>query len=180
MIVLNFIVVGIVLAVLQTTIFMPTPVWFLAPDLYYVLVAYLAFRLDLVRSLIILFPLVCVLDVLSGTILGMYALICFSGHLLLRLLFAKLPIKQYLYQIPLVGLSYPVVTWVVYLLLELLEPGQQVSWYWWKMIVRAMLVTVISYPMFLMFDWLQKQSFRGLLPWNRLRLRADNRRRRQA
>ena len=165
------------LAILQTTLCMPTPTWLLAPDLYYVLVGYLAFHLDLPRSLIVLFPLVCVLDVLSGTILGMYALICFGGHLLLRLLSAKLPVKQYLYQVPLVGLSYLAVSWAVYLLLELLEPGQQVSWYWWKMLVRTVLVTALSYPLFLLFDWLQKQSHRSFLTWNRLRLRNDNRRR---
>lgn len=177
MVVLNFVVVGVVLAVLQTTLCMPTPTWLLAPDLYYVLVAYLAFHLELPRSLIVLFPLVCVLDVLSGTILGMYALICFSGHLLLRLLAAKLPVKQYLYQVPLVGLSYVAVSWAVYLLLELLEPGQQVAWSWWKMLVRTVLVTALSYPLFLLFDWLQKQSHRRFLQWNRLRLRNDNRRR---
>jgi rod shape-determining protein MreD len=179
MVVCNFIVVGLLLAILQTTICMPKLVWLLAPDFYYVLVAYLAFRMDLLRSLIILFPLVCILDVLSGTILGMYALLCFSGYFLLRLLSAKLPINQFLYQIPLVGLSYLAVSWVVYLLLELLEPGQQVSWFWWKMIVRTMLVALFSYPLFLLFDWLQKHSHRSFLPWNRLRLRTDNRRRRQ-
>ena len=116
MVVFNFIVVGLLLAILQTTICMPTPLWLPAPDFYYILVAYLAFRLDLMRSLIILFPLVCILDVLSGTILGMYALLCFSSYFLLRLLSAKLPVNQFLYQIPLVGLSYLAVSWVVYLL----------------------------------------------------------------
>jgi rod shape-determining protein MreD len=180
MVVFNFIVTGLLLIILQTTICMPTPIWLPAPDFYYVLVAYLAFRLDLLRSLIILFPLVCILDVLSGTILGMYALLCFSGYFLLRLVSAKLPVNVPLYQVPLVGLSYLAVSWVVYLLLELLEPGQQISWYWWKMIVRTILVTVVSYPLFLFFDWLQKHSHRSFLPWNRLRLRTDNRRRRQA
>jgi len=180
MVVFNFIVVGLLLAILQTTICMPTPIWLPAPDFYYILVAYLAFRLDLMRSLIILFPLVCILDVLSGTILGMYALLCFSSYFLLRLLSAKLPVNQFLYQIPLVGLSYLGVTWVVYLLLEFLEPGQQVSWSWWKMMVRMMLVAGLTYPMFFLFDWLLKHSHRSFLPWNRLRLRTDNRRRRQA
>ena len=89
MVVFNFIVTGLLLIILQTTICMPTPIWLPAPDFYYVLVAYLAFRLDLLRSLIILFPLVCILDVLSGTILGMYALLCFSGYFLTSAGFRK-------------------------------------------------------------------------------------------
>jgi rod shape-determining protein MreD len=179
MVVFHFIIIGLLLVIVQTTICMPTPVWLPAPDFYYVLVSYLAFRLDLLRGLIILFPLVCVLDVVSGTILGMYALLCFSGFVFLRQLSAKLPVNEILYQIPLAGMSYLVVSWGVYLFLELLQPGQQVTWSWWKMIVRALLVTVFSYPLFFLFDVIQKYSHRSFLHWNKLRLRSDNRRRRQ-
>lgn len=180
MVVFHFIVVGLLLVILQTTICMPTPVWLPAPDFYYVLVAYLAFRLDLLRSLIILFPLVCVLDVLSGTILGMHALLCFSAYFLLRQFSAKLPVNDIVYQIPLIGLSFLAVSWVVSLFLELLQPGQQVAWSWWRMLVRMVLVAMFSYPLFFLFDLIQKYSRHSFLPWNRLRLRSDNRRRRQA
>src|SRR5665647_1302055 len=115
MIVFNFIVVGLLLVIMQTTVCMPSPVWLLTPDCYYVLVAYLAYRLDLVRSLIVLFPLVCMLDVLSGTVLGMYAILCFSGYFFLRFISGKLPANESLYQIPLVGMSYLIVSWGVYL-----------------------------------------------------------------
>lgn len=179
MIVVNFIFVGLLLVILQTTVCMPSPVWLLAPDCYYVLVAYLAYRLDLLRSLIILFPLVCMLDVLSGTVLGMYAILCFSGYFLLRLISGKLPVNESLYQIPLVGLSYLVVSWGVYLFLRFFEPGELISWSWWRMIVRALLVTVLTYPLFYLFDLVLKYSHRSFFPWNRLRLRTDNRRRRQ-
>ena len=78
MLVLSFIVLGVLLVILQTTLCMPTPVWLLAPDFYYILVGYLAYRLDLVRSLLIILPLGCTLDVLSGTVLGMYSILCFG------------------------------------------------------------------------------------------------------
>jgi rod shape-determining protein MreD len=179
MIVVNFIFVGLLLVIMQTTVCMPSPVWLLAPDCYYVLVAYLAYRLDLLRSLMVLFPLVCMLDVLSGTVLGMYAILCFSGYFLLRLISGKLPVNESLYQIPLVGLSYLVVSWGVYLVLRFFEPGELISWSWWRMIVRALLVTVLTYPLFYLFDVVLKYSHRSFFPWNRLRLRTDNRRRRQ-
>lgn len=180
MVVVHFILVGVLLVILQTTVFMPSPVSLLSPDLHYVLVAYLAFRLDLLRSLIILFPLVCVLDVLSGMVLGMYALSCFSGYFLLRQVSSKLPVNEILYQIPLIALSYLAVSWAVYLFLELFAPGQQVAWSWWRMIVRMTLVAGTTYPLFFIFDLLQKYSHRSFLHWNKLRLRGDNRRRRAA
>jgi rod shape-determining protein MreD len=58
------------------------------------------------------------LDVLSGTMLGMYAILCFSGYFLLRFISGKLPVNESLYQIPLVGSSYLVVSWGVYLFLR--------------------------------------------------------------
>jgi len=176
--VLHFIVVGVVLAILQTTVCMRTPVSLIAPDFYYVLVAYLALRLDVLRSLIILLPLACVLDVLSGTILGTYALICFSGYFFLRQLANQLPLNQMVYHLPLISLSFLVVSWAVYLLLEVIQPGQQAAWSWWKMLLRMLLVALCSYPLFLFFDLIQKYSQRSFLSLSKLRLRTDNRRRR--
>jgi len=178
MVVLHFIIVGLLLTILQTTLCMRTPVSFMAPDFYYVLVAYLALRLDMLRSLIVLLPLTCVLDVLSGTILGSYALICFGGYFFLRQLAVRFPVNGILYHLPLIGFSFLAVSWAVYLLLELLQPGQQAVWSWWKMLLRMLLVTLCSYPLFLLFDVIQKYSQRGFLSWSTLRLRSDNRRRR--
>jgi len=180
MVVANFIAVGLLLAILQTTVCMPRTVWLLAPDLYFLLVAYLAFRLDVLRSLIILFPLACILDVLSGTVLGAYPLLCYGGYALIRTVASKLPITESLYKIPLIGLGYLAISWAVSLLLGLLEPEQLVAWSWWKMVVRALLVSALVYPLFFGFDLVQKYSHRNYLPWNRLRLRTDNRRRRRA
>ncbi|MCL2790539.1 MAG: hypothetical protein FWD79_07825 [Desulfobulbus sp.] len=178
MAVVHFIVVGLLLTILQTTLCMRTPVSFMAPDFYYVLVAYLALRLDMLRSLIILLPLTCVLDVLSGTILGSYALICFGGYFLLRQLAIKLPVNEILYHLPLISLSFLAVSWLTYLFFELLLPDQQASWSWWKMVLRMLLVALCSYPLFLLFDVIQKYSQRSFLSWSKLRLRSDNRRRR--
>lgn len=178
MVVVFFILAGILLVVLQTTVFMSSPVSSFSPDLHYVFVAYLALRLDLVRSLLILFPLVCVLDVLSGTVLGTYALSCFSGYFLLQQISSKLPVNELLYQIPLISLIYLAVSWALYLFLEFFAPGQQAAWAWWKMVIHMVLVAGATYPLFFLFDLLQKYSHRDFLPRNKLRLRSDNRRRR--
>ena len=177
MVILHFIAVGVVLAILQTTVCMRTPVSFMAPDFYYVLVAYLALRLDMLRSLIILLPLACVLDVLSGTLLGTYALICFGGYFFLRQLAGQFPTNAFLYHLPLISLSFLAVSWAAYLFFELLQPGHQAAWSWWKMLARMLLVALCSYPLFLLFDLIQKYSQRNFLSWSKLRLRSDNRRR---
>jgi rod shape-determining protein MreD len=177
MLVISLLLLGVLLVVIQTTFCMPTPVWLPAPDFYFVLVGYLAYRLDLVRSLLILLPLGCILDVLSGTVLGMYSVICFSGFFLLRFASDKLPVRESLYQIPLLGLSYLIVSWGVYLLMQALGLSALIAWSSWKMLVRTFLVMAFSYPLFLLFDLVRRGARHHLVPWSRLRLRADNRRR---
>ena len=128
MVVVSFILLGVLLVIVQTTLCMPSPVWWLAPDFSYVLVGYLAYRLDLVRSVIILFPLGCTLDVLSGTVLGLHSLLCYGGYFLLRFVSGKLPVLESLYQIPLVATSFLAVNWCAHVVItavdeELLLPN---------------------------------------------------------
>ncbi len=177
MVVGSFILISLLLVILQTTIFMPMPVWLFSPDFYFVLVAYMAYRMDVVSSLIVLFVLACLLDVLCGTVLGSYALICFGAYFFMKILSGKLPIRERLYQMPLMGIVYVIVHWLVYLLLEFLQPGQLVDWSWWRQAVRALLVVIVGYPLFLFFEKTYRFAHRSHLPWNRLRIRTDNRRR---
>ncbi len=175
MIVIGFTVLGVLLVVLQTSVCMIHPVWLLAPDFYYILVAYLAYRLDLLRSLIILFFLGCVLDVFSGTILGMYSLLCFSAFFLLRCAARKMPVSESLYQVPLIGVSYLVISWIAYVLVSIFEPGTLVEWYWWKMMVRTGLIVVFAYPLFRFFEYTHHWLGKGLFAWKKVRVRTDNR-----
>jgi rod shape-determining protein MreD len=46
------------------------------------------------------------------------------------------------------------------------------------MLIRALLVIALAYPLFFLLECVQKFSPGSLLPWNRLRLRTDTRRRR--
>ncbi len=175
MIVISFTLLAVLLVVMQTTICMLHPLWLLAPDFYYILVAFLAYRLDLFRSLFILFFLGCVLDVSSGTILGMYSLLCFVAFFLLRFLSQKMPVSESLYQVPFIGVSYLVVSWFIYIIATLFEPGGLVEWSWWRMIVRAGLIVLFAYPLFCFFEYIHKKMSSGLFSWKRLTVKSSNR-----
>ncbi len=175
MLVVAFLVIGLVLIILQTTLFMPTPVWPAAPDFYYILVAYLAYRLDLLRGLLILFPLSCVLDVLSGIVLGMYPALCFGGFFFLRFMAERLPVRESLYQVPMIAVSYLVVHWLVYVVLFFLEPAVLIPWSWPLVLLRAGLIIVFSFPLFRFFERINKRLQGGFFPLKRLRVRSGNR-----
>lgn len=175
MIVFVFIVLGLVLIVLQTSILMIHPLWVAAPDLYYILVAYLAYRFDLLRSLIIIFPLSWTLDVVSGVVLGMYPAVCFGAFLLLKVLSVKVPLRESFYQVPMIGVSYLVVSKTVYLGISLFEPRVLASWSWPEMLVRGGLMILLAFPLFRFFDCISKRLQRSFIPYRLLRVRAGNR-----
>lgn len=174
MLVISFILIGVLLITVQTTVFMLSPVWLMAPDFYFILVAFLAYRMDLFRSLIILFPLSCLLDVFSGIMPGTYTLLCFGGFFQLRLMAQKMPVNESLYQVPLIGVSYLAISWVVYIFLSFLDSTALVPWSWPKMLIRAGLVMLFAPLLFKIFTWLNKRMQRSFLPMRKLKVRSGN------
>jgi len=153
MLTLVFILIGLLLAAVQTTLFMPTPLWPVAPDLYYILVAYAACQFSLCRGFLILLPVSCVMDVYSGTAAGLHPAICGCGWLLLKFMSSKMPVRRPIYQLPLVAASHLLVSWLAALLLSLSQE-EDIVWAWPLMFLRAALVLLCSYPLFRCFDFL--------------------------
>jgi rod shape-determining protein MreD len=174
MLIFSFLITGLLLIVLQTTVFMLTPTWAAAPDFYYILVAYLAYRLDLLRGLVILLPLSCILDVFSGTILGMYPAICFIGYFLLKFISIKLPVRESLYQVPLIAVSYLVVCRLVFWSLDLMQPDTLVDWSWPAMLLRAALIILFSFPLFRFFEFFSRFFRSSLFSLKVRRSRSGN------
>ena len=177
MLTLSFIAVGLLLVVLQSTLFMPSPLWIASPDLYYILVGYLAYNFTFLRGIAVLVPVSMVLDVYSGTIIGMYPALCYLGYFLLKFMVAKMPVRKSLYQLPLVALSYLVVNWTLLLLLDFFQPQVIASWEWFPILLRVLLIYLFSFPLFRFFTFLDKKlrgkisakRFSHSLPGNQFR-----------
>ncbi len=174
MLIVGFSFLGLLLIILQTTLFMLTPTWAAAPDLYYIMIAYLAYRIDLLRGLVILLPLSCVLDVFSGTVIGMYPAICYGGYLLLKFISAKMPVRESLYQIPLVAVSFLVVHWLVFEVLNFVLPDVLIPWSWPLMLIRAGLIVLFSFPLFRLFEFLNHHLLGKFSTLKILRSRSGN------
>lgn len=175
MIAVTFILIGILLIVLQTSVMMVNPVWVASPDLYYILIAYLAYRFDLLRSLIILFPLSWIMDVFSGVIIGTYPAICFGAFFLLKIIDIKVPVRESLYQIPLVGVSYLVVHRVVYTFFSFLLPDSIPPWSWPEMFVKVFLLVIFAFPLFRILEYINQRLQKNVIPVRMLRVRSGNR-----
>ena len=154
MAVLVFILIGLLLIVLQTTVFMVNPVWPAAPDMFYILAAYLAYRFDLFRGLLVLVPVSVAMDVFSGVILGIYPAISLAAFGLLKLLAVKMPVRESYYQVPFVGVSYLLINKAAYLLLTFLWPEVPVPWSWPLMLLRVLLLMLFAFPLFKFFEYI--------------------------
>lgn len=179
MLVVYFILVGLLLVLGEATSAMHCTTDALPPDCHYILIAWLACRLEPLPSLIILAPLSCAMDAVSGTsFFGMYALFCYSSYALLLLMVKKLPMPESVYRIPLTAISYLFCSWVLYALLVFLPADIEVAaWSWPTMLIRTAIVLLLTWPFFFLFDLLRKFASRNPLPFRKLRLRTDNRRR---
>jgi rod shape-determining protein MreD len=157
MLTLSFIAVGLLLVLLQTTFLIPSPLWIASPDLYYILVGYLAYNFTFLRGIVVLLPISMVLDVYSGTVIGMYPTICYLGYFMLKFMVDKMPIRKSLYQLPLVALSYLVVNWVLLMVLDFFQPQTVAGWEWFPILLRVFLIYLFSFPLFRFFTFLDKR-----------------------
>lgn len=173
--VLVYTFIGLLFILLQTTVFMVNPLWPGAPDLYFILVAFLAYRMDLLRGMIILFPISWTMDVFSGVVLGTYPAICFMAFFFLKLMDAKMPVRESYYQVPLVGVTYLVVSRLVYTVLSFLDPGTLVAWSWPLMLLRVGLLVLFAWPLFSILEFIDKRLQRKFTPFKVLRVRGGNR-----
>jgi len=170
-----FILIGLLLIVLQTTVLTFNPVWVSSPDLYYILVAYLAYRFDLLRSLIIIFPLSWLMDVFSGVVIGVYPAICFGSFILLKLMDTKIPVRESFYQIPLTGICYLVVHRIVYTILSVFATDTISPWSWPEMFAKVFLLIICAFPLFRFFEFVNTRLQKNILPFKMLRVRSGNR-----
>ena len=169
-----FVLLGLFLVVLQTTVFMVNPVWPAAPDMFYILVAFLAYRFDLFRSLLIILPVSVAMDVFSGVILGIYPAICLASFGLLRIMAAKMPVRESYYQVPFIGVSYLLVNKAVYLLLSFLQPDVLVPWSCPLMLLRVLLLILVAFPLFRFFEFVAGRLQHSPISFKMLRVRSGN------
>lgn len=167
MLTLSFIAVGLLLVLVQTTLFMPSPLWIASPDLYYILVGYLAYNFTFLRGIVVLLPISMVLDISSGTVIGFYPALCYLGYFLLKFMVAKMPVPKSLYQLPLIAISYLVINWLLLLLLDFFQPRVIVGWEWFPILVRVCLIYFFSFPLFRFFTFLDTK-LRGTISSARL------------
>lgn len=175
MLTLSFLVVGIALVVIQTTIFQLLPSWLESPDLIFILIAFIAYRFDWLRGLLLVVVFGWIMDVVSGLYLGTYPLLYLFLFISLKIFKENSPVKEVAYQIPLVGIAFFIGYSCLYSFYYLALPGVLPEWSWIRILQEMFILVVATIPCFLLYNSLFEQmAQRRLVSPRILRRRSGN------
>lgn len=148
----SFLIIGIFLIAFQTTVFQFLPSWLGSPDLVFILIAFLAYRFSALKGLLLTFLLGWMMDVISGIYLGTYLVEYLLFFVILNTLTLNSPLKESAYQVPMVGVFYYLVQFMLYFILSILVNDSMVVWSWSRMLRETIILTVATIPCFLLFN----------------------------
>ncbi|MBW6519669.1 MAG: hypothetical protein K0A99_01475 [Desulfoarculaceae bacterium] len=173
--IVSFILVGIALIVIQTSIFQFFPSWLGGPDLIFILIAFSAYRFDWLSGLLLVVVLSWIMDVVSGLYLGTYPLLYLFLFVALKVFKENSPVKEAAFQIPLVGVVFFVGHSCLYAFYSLAVPGVLPEWSWVTLFRETFVLIVATIPCFLLYNSLfEHMSQRRLVPPRILRKRSGN------
>lgn len=150
---LSFVLFGLLLLSIQTTVFTLFPEWLGTPDLAFILLVFIAYRFDWFGGLFLAFCLGWMMDVVSGLFLGTYLCMALIVFCLVKFFTQNSPVKETAYQVPLVGLSYFFLQCIFYLFFLFTQPGVLPPWSWGKIVQETFILLVAAIPCFVIFNW---------------------------
>ncbi len=150
-----FFFIGIVLLVLQTTIFQVLPTWIGKPDLYFLLIIFLAWRLEVVRGIFLVLALGIIMEAFSGVFLGIYPVTYLLIFLLIKGTAKYLPISDSTYQVPIVASSYLIVAAGNYIASYLFSP-EPPAWFWPQVAWQVVLLSLLALPVLAGYDFIYR------------------------
>ncbi len=160
-----FWILGVVLIVLQTTVLQTVSYETGTPDLVFILVAFTGYRFAWIPGIILAFSIGWIMDIVAGIHLGFYPLLCLLTFASLKFLTSNSPVKESMYQIPLVGVSFFLIQMFFYFVYSLTLPEVLPEWSWALTSKRTALVIVAAMPLFILFnalfEFVQKRKIRS-------------------
>jgi len=150
--VISYFFLAVFLLILQTSLLTILPEWAGSPDLFFVLIVFVAIRLKLVHGAVLLLVLGLIMDIFSGIFLGIYPITYLLLFFLLHGLSRRLAIHEVVHRIPLVIISYLFVNSLLYSFASYLSPENELVWNWKEILMEMLLLAIITLPLFTLFE----------------------------
>jgi len=148
---LAFLSLGSLLLVLQTTLLQLLPGWMGSPDLLFLLIIFLAVRLELFPGAVLTLLLGLLMDIFSGIFLGVYPLSYLLTFFAIKGTAKTLALDEPGYQPVLAVVSYLLANTILYLATIFLAEEGKMIWSWGILLRQTIILAAISYPLFNFF-----------------------------
>jgi rod shape-determining protein MreD len=175
MIIVFFLMVGIGLLVLQTSLLPLLPDWLGRPDLLFILIVYAALRLETYHGAVLILFFGLLLDIFSGPFLGLYPMIFLMLFVVLKTLAVNLAIHESVHQVPLTLTSFLFASSALYLFASLLLPENTIIWSWRGILLQLLMLAIFTIPLFNFFDLLRTRFRRRQRSYSSLQIQSGNR-----
>jgi len=152
MFIIIFLILGILILVVQTTILQLLPVWLGKPDILFLLIVYISCQADILRGSVVILLLGLLMDVFSGIFLGLYPVIYLLVFVFIKGISRKVAINEFAYQVPLAVISYLFVSIGMFLFFFSLAPETPPQWSWGTILLQLLMLAVIGAPVFGILD----------------------------
>ena len=154
--ILVFLILGLVLLTLQTSLLPIIPEWFGRPDLLFLLIVFVAIYMTIIEGVVLCLFLGTAMEVVSGSFLGMYILAYGVVFIMIRSFSSWFSMEN---SSPLPGifaLSYLLSQGLIYVFTSMLADESMVPWVWGEVLLRVLIVAVLSLPCHAIFQGVLK------------------------
>ncbi len=154
MLIACFLLLGAFLLTLQTSFFTILPAWMGNPDLLFILIVFIAVRVDKYRGAILTLLFGLLMDIFSGISLGLYPTVFLVLFCVIKVVSHHIIITETTYQVPVVAISFVLNNIFIAIFLSVVAPGNPLIWAWRDLILQLLIISVLTMPFFHIYELL--------------------------
>ena len=154
LITLVFGIIGIANIIFQTVLLQSLPTWFGRPDLLFILIIFLAYRFAWIPGIVLVFSLSWMMDVVMSIHLGFYPLVYLFVFTIVKMIVTRNPVKENTYQIPLLGASYLISQFLLYIIFSFGLDQMMPDWHWGRRVQDTFIMMIVAIPVIALYNML--------------------------
>lgn len=151
-----FLILGSTLLILQTSLFTILPKWIGNPDLLFLVVIFMACRMDTYQGALLTLIFGLLMDIFSGIIPGLFPSVYLGLFITLKVLSRHFIIDESSHQPPLAATSYLLSSGAIYLYITFFSPETSLFWSWRDLLLQMFILGILSVPTYHVFSTIQK------------------------
>ena len=156
-----FLALGSFLLILQTSLFSILPKWIGNPDLLFLVVIFMACRMDTYQGVILTLVFGLLMDIFSGIVPGLFPSVYLGLFVTIKLISKHFIIDESSHQPPLAATCYLISSGTIYLYTAFFSPETSLFWSCRDLLLQMFILGILSVPSYHVFSSLQNLVVTG-------------------